>query len=82
MMGKWKEEMEVEFVKLANRVESLEQQVVALSRDKADVLKSYKQIQEDWYARHGDMVRSPPDIKHFENKAAQNLPFVRIDRPC
>jgi hypothetical protein len=111
-MGRWKEEMEVEFVKLSNRVSAIEvmheayhksqsnvyhrcglledqvkilqDQVAQLLSSRPDnAMKSYKQIQEDWYARHSDMAKSPPDIKHFENKSSsQNLPFVRRDRPC
>lgn len=44
--------MEVEFVKLANRVEVLEAQIAARP-DTA--LKSYKQIQDDWHAQHNTL---------------------------
>ena len=51
-MGRWKEEMEVEFVKLSNRIEALESQIAARP-DTA--LKSYKQIQDDWHAQHNSL---------------------------
>ena len=50
---------------LKRRVTLLEQRVVELmatvARLKEPSLKSYKEIQQDWYARHGDMVKCPPD---------------------
>jgi hypothetical protein len=84
MMGRWKEEMEVEFVKLSNRVETLEAEIKRFAdeaRAKYPLAKSQKQIQDDWNARHGDMLKDPlphdgrydkhpPDISHFEQKAA------------
>lgn len=69
-MGRWKEEMEVEFVKLSNRVEALEK----LMQD-APLAKSFEQIQKDWDARYNTR-NSPPDIGHFENKARDAAPKI------
>lgn len=68
-MGRWKEEMEVEFVKLSNRVEALEKRL-----QDAPLAKSYKQLQEDWNARYAAR-KTPPDISHFENKAIGPAPY-------
>ena len=53
---------------LACRVETLQRQIVSMlsevAKSKQDnSLKSYKQIQADWFARHGDLVKCPPEKK-------------------